>query len=50
MTSAEDLVWINPTASKHLLTPGQQDELSEKILDAVTLEEIHAWLKSIRGN
>jgi hypothetical protein len=32
------------------LTPEQQDELSEKILDATSLEEIHAWLKSIRGN
>jgi Domain of unknown function (DUF4351) len=32
------------------LTPEQQDELSEKILDATSFEEIHAWLKSIRGN
>ena len=32
------------------LTTKQQDELSEKILDATSLEEIHAWLKSIRGN
>jgi hypothetical protein len=32
------------------LSPEQQDELSEKILDATRLEEIHAWLKSIRGN
>jgi len=32
------------------LTPEQQDALSEKILDAVSFEEIHAWLTSIRGN
>ena len=32
------------------LTPEQQDTLSEKILDAVSFEEIHAWLTSIRGN
>ena len=34
----------------HELTPEQQDALSEKILDAVSFEEIHAWLKSIRGS
>ncbi|MBM9537377.1 DUF4351 domain-containing protein [Desulfobulbus alkaliphilus] len=45
-----------PEGANHLLpllqelTPEQQDELSEKILDATSLEEIHAWLKSIRGN
>ncbi|MBM9538603.1 DUF4351 domain-containing protein [Desulfobulbus alkaliphilus] len=45
-----------PEGTDHLLpllqelTPEQQDELSEKILDATSLEEIHAWLKSIRGN
>ena len=32
------------------LTPDQQDELSEKILDSTSLEEIHAWLKSICSN
>ncbi|MBM9537381.1 DUF4351 domain-containing protein [Desulfobulbus alkaliphilus] len=45
-----------PEGANHLLpllqelTPEQQDELSEMILDATSLEEIHAWLKSIRGN
>ncbi|MBM9539248.1 DUF4351 domain-containing protein, partial [Desulfobulbus alkaliphilus] len=45
-----------PEGANHLLpllqelTPEQQDELSEMILNATSLEEIHAWLKSIRGN
>jgi predicted transposase YdaD len=29
------------------LSPEQQDELSEKILVAQSLEEIHQWLKSV---
>ena len=32
------------------LTPEQQDELSEKILDAAGFDEIHAWLKSVCSN
>lgn len=32
------------------LTPEQQDELSEKILDAASFDEIHAWLKSVCSN
>jgi predicted transposase YdaD len=32
------------------LTPEQQDELTDKVLDANTLEEIVEWLKAIRRN
>ena len=39
---------LEPLLSR--LDPDQQDELSEKILEASSLEEIRAWLESVRQN
>ena len=45
-----------PGESAHLaallsrLDPEQQDELSERILEARTVEEIREWLQSVRHN
>ena len=43
-----DAAQLEPLLSQ--LDPEQQDELSEKILEASSLEEIRAWLESVRQN